>query len=124
MLPKILTPHDALQHLTIPKDASEHLWVLFLNESNQLIEIKYLATGTCHLEISPGEIFAYAFHYKSSGMIIVHNHPSGNSSPSLSDIEFTSRLSLLGKELGITILDNLICTNESYFSFFEEGLLQ
>ncbi len=71
----------------------------------------------------PKLIFVAALKAGASGMIVSHNHPSGNLTPSQADMELTRKLKEGGKLLEIQLLDHIIMTSESYYSFADEGLL-
>ena len=71
----------------------------------------------------PKLIFRKVLDYLASGLILVHNHPSGNLTPSESDKMLTQRLIEVGKSLEIPVLDHLIFTDASYLSFADEGLI-
>jgi DNA repair protein RadC len=68
-------------------------------------------------------IFKIALENLASGMILVHNHPSGNTKPSEADIQLTRKLKEGGKLMEIPVLDHLIFTNTKYYSFADEGKL-
>ena len=81
--------------------------------------------GTINRSIAhPREIFKEAYLLSSSGLICMHNHPSGDVSPSTEDIELTKVLVEIGKLQGIKVLDHLIVSNNGYYSFYEEGFIK
>lgn len=71
----------------------------------------------------PKLIFAAAIKANACGIILAHNHPSGNLSPSQADIDLTKRMKEGGKFLEIQVLDHVILTTEGYFSFADDGLI-
>jgi DNA repair protein RadC len=73
--------------------------------------------------VHPREVFAIAVKRAASGIVLVHNHPSGDPEPSREDIETTTRLVNAGSILGIKVLDHVIIGNGRYISFKEQGLM-
>jgi DNA repair protein RadC len=124
--PKITSSSDAY-HLMKPylQDLPhEEFWVLLLNRSNQVIKTERIsAGGVAGTVADPKMIFKKALDMLASAMILVHNHPSGNTKPSQSDIQLTKKIKQGGEMLEISVLDHLIFTDEGYFSFNDEGLL-
>lgn len=103
----------------------EEFWVLLLNRANQVIKkVKISAGGVSGTVADPKLIFKYALDILASGIILVHNHPSGNLRPSQADIHLTNKIAQGGKLLDISVLDHLIFTNKSYFSFADEGMMR
>ncbi|WP_267406220.1 MULTISPECIES: DNA repair protein RadC [unclassified Chryseobacterium] len=103
---------------------TEEFWEIFLNQSNKIIHIAQLTQGGISQSIVDVRIlFKTALEHFSTGIIIAHNHPSGNLKPSREDIEITQKVKEAGKLLTIQLLDHLIITQNSYFSFSDEGLL-
>jgi len=74
--------------------------------------------------VHPREIFKEAYLLSASGIICMHNHPSGDLIPSNEDITLTNSLVEIGKLQGIRILDHLIVSNNGYYSFYEEGKIK
>lgn len=103
---------------------TEEFWALFLNQSNKVMHIAKLTQGGINQSIVDIRIlFKTALEYFSTGIIISHNHPSGNLKPSLEDINITKTIREAGNILNIQLLDHLIITQNSYLSFSDEGLL-
>jgi len=104
----------------------EHLWEMMLNTRNVVKEIHLISLGTMNANIlHPREVFRPAIASGASGIIISHNHPSGNATPSEEDIEITHRLHKAGEIIGIEILDNVIIgAGGKYYSFADEGLIK
>lgn len=102
----------------------EEFWVLLLNRANRLIKKKRVSEGGVAGTIAdPKIIYKLALEELASGIIIVHNHPSGNLSASQSDMTLTKKLKEAGKVLEIQLLDHLIIAGQKYFSFADDGLL-
>lgn len=102
----------------------EELRALFLDRQNQLIADEVLSTGTVdYTPVYPREVMKRALTLSASAMIIVHNHPSGDPTPSKADIQMTKQLDEISKSLGIVLHDHLIIARGSEYSFKSEGLL-
>lgn len=100
----------------------EYFYVLYLNTKKNIIKEKLLFKGTLSSsDVHPREIFKYAYLYSASAIICIHNHPTGEVTPSDKDIEITNRLIKTGDILGISFLDHIIIGNDKYYSFFEGG---
>ncbi|MFK6999661.1 RadC family protein [Flavobacterium oreochromis] len=102
----------------------EEFWVLFLNNSNKLIYKTQISkggiTGTI---VDTRLVYKLAFDHFATGIILLHNHPSGRLNPSEADIKLTKKIIEAGKHLDILVLDHLIITEKAYFSFADENLL-
>lgn len=99
--------------------------VLFLDRKNRLIDDHCLGRGTVdHVPVYPREILRMAILKQSSAVILVHNHPSGDPTPSESDIEMTNRIIEGGNALGVTVHDHIIVGAGTEISFRAEGLIQ
>ncbi len=102
----------------------EELWCLALGPSLDLIAIQMIFRGTVDAcLVHPRDIFRFACLQNASQLIIAHNHPSGDLTPSKQDIEFTHRMIKLGQMMEILVLDHLILTKKHYLSLVESGLL-
>lgn len=102
----------------------EHLVVIMLNTKNVVISVKNVFIGSLNSSIvHPREVFSYAIKKSSASIIICHNHPSGDPSPSDEDIKVTYRLEKCGEILGIHLIDHLIIGNGQYTSLKEKGIL-
>jgi DNA repair protein RadC len=102
----------------------EEFWILYLNRANKIISTEKLSMGSLTgtvVEIK--SIFKKGIEKLASGIIIAHNHPSGNLQPSQQDIDLTKKIKETGKLMDITLLDHLIVTDTHYFSFADEGIL-
>jgi len=103
---------------------TEEFWAIFLNQSNKIIHLARLTQGGISQSVVDVRIlFKTALDHFSTGIIVAHNHPSGNIQPSREDIDITQRIKEGGKLLNIQLLDHLIITQNSYVSFADEGLL-
>jgi len=99
--------------------------VIYLNSQNQIIETEDLFEGTLDKSvISPREVMERAIKHNAVSLIFVHNHPSGNPEPSLSDKELTKDLLYAASIMQIKVLDHIIIGNNTYFSFAGEGLIE
>jgi DNA repair protein RadC len=103
----------------------EYFVSLQLNSKNQLIREVLISVGSLSSSIvHPREVFAPAVRDSTAALILLHNHPSGDPSPSREDRECTQRLWHAGKILGIRVLDHIVLGHDQYFSFADAGLLQ
>lgn len=102
----------------------EECWIILLNSQSRVIKVSQVSKGgLSKASVDPRLVFKQCFLYNAVGLILVHNHPSGNTTPSPSDVDITKRLHHAAKILDLKILDHIIFTNEDYFSFADEGLL-
>ncbi|MDP8226828.1 MAG: DNA repair protein RadC [Candidatus Celaenobacter polaris] len=102
----------------------ESFYILSLTTRNKLISVDKVSTGTLSASLAhPREVFLPAIKNSASTVIIVHNHPSGDTQPSEDDLEITKRLVEAGKILGIDVVDHIIVARDNYFSFKDKGLL-
>lgn len=98
--------------------------VVFLNRSNETIAEEVIFTGGLNsVNVDPRIIFKKAISYLSSGIIMIHNHPSGNLVPSQADIELTNKVVAAGQLLDVVVLDHLIVTHSGYYSFADDRKL-
>lgn len=114
--PIIESVDQALAHVhDIRSKKQEHFVALYLNARNELLSRATISVGTVNASIvHPRDVFAPALEQNASSVIVIHNHPSGDTAPSQEDREVTSRLTEAGKLLGITLLRHLIVTNDSH----------
>lgn len=104
--------------------SQEEFWVILLNRANQVIDKNHISRGGISATVvDPRVIFAKALEKAASGIILVHNHPSGQLQPSGEDIKITHKLHEGAKLLDIQLLDHLIFANQGYYSFADEGKL-
>lgn len=98
--------------------------ILLLNRANKVLGIYEVSSGGIAGTVAdPKLIFAAALKACASSLILSHNHPSGNLKPSDADINLTRKIKEGGSLLDIAVLDHVIITSESYYSFADEGLL-
>lgn len=103
---------------------NEEFKILFLNPVNEIIETEILFTGTIDKSaVYPRKILERALYHNARSIVFVHNHPSGNVSPSEKDIELTEEMKKFFKIVDINVLDHIIITKNSHFSFLEEGII-
>jgi DNA repair protein RadC len=104
--------------------AQEHFVCLYLNTKNQVLHKQTIFIGSLNASIvHPREVFKEAFRRSAASIICVHNHPSGDPTPSREDIEVTKRLVECGRIIGIDILDHLIIGEKKFISLKEKGYL-
>lgn len=102
----------------------EEFWIILTNRAQRVIKKQQISSGGVAGTVAdPKMIFKLAVEELASGLLLVHNHPSGNLTASESDITLTKRLKESGKLLEIQVLDHLIVAGKRYFSFADEGLL-
>lgn len=102
----------------------EVLDVLLLDARHGVIGLELIAVGSvAHVSVAPREVFAPAVAASASAIVIAHNHPSGDAHPSPQDVEFTRSMVEAGRVLNIEVLDHLIVTRRSYYSFTQSGRL-
>jgi DNA repair protein RadC len=102
----------------------EEFWIILVNRANRLIKIGQVSQGGVAGTVAdPKIIFKMALEELASGIILAHNHPSGNLSASQADIELTRKLSAGARLLEIQVLDHIILAGQKYFSFADEGLM-
>ncbi len=127
--PKITSSRDAHEVLKRVWNDSiielcEQFKVIFTNRANKVLGVFEVSTGGIAGTVAdPKLIFVAALKAGATGLILSHNHPSGNLTPSHADIELTKKIKEGGRLLEIQLLDHLILTSESYFSFADEGLI-
>ena len=102
----------------------EEFWVLYLNRSNKIIhQMKLSQGGIAGTVIDVKIALKHAIEKLATGIVLCHNHPSGNLQPSKSDIDITNKFTEAAKLFEITVHDHLIVSDKGYFSFSDEGLL-
>lgn len=102
----------------------EHLYAMFLNTKNALIRDALISKGTVNASLaSPREIFIEAMRCQAVGLILVHNHPSGDSTPSREDCLMTRKVCEAGNLVDIRLLDHVVIGDNNYCSFKKEGML-
>ena len=102
----------------------EEFWILFLNRSNKVINRMKLSQGGISGTVTDVRmVMKKAIEYLASGIIVCHNHPSGNLNPSESDTRITQKIKEAGNIMDIQLLDHLIISEKDYYSFADNGLL-
>ncbi len=125
ILPVIVRPIDTVALVVEIKDQrKEHFLGLFLNARNQVIHKEVISIGSLTASIvHPREVFQVALNHTAASIILVHNHPSGDVSPSKEDIALTQRLVAAGEIMGVEVLDHIIIGSSEILSFREQGIL-
>lgn len=104
-------------------EQKEHFICLFLNTKNHVIFKEVISIGSLNATVvHPREVFRAAIKHCSASLICVHNHPSGDTTPSSEDVELTKRLAEAGEIVGIDVLDHIVIGGHSFFSLKEHGL--
>lgn len=102
----------------------EEFFVLYLNRGNQVLQVKQISIGgTAGTYVDPKIIFKYGMDLAASGIILAHNHPSGQLKPSKEDEKITKKIKQFGELIEMPVLDHLIITDNGYFSFSDQELL-
>ncbi|QIL46909.1 JAB domain-containing protein [Vagococcus coleopterorum] len=103
----------------------EHLMVVYLNNHHEMIKKEVVFIGSLTESVAhPREIFNLAVKCSAAKIVLAHNHPSGNLTPSKNDLAFTARLKSCGELMGIELLDHFIVSSQGYLSFREKSLLK
>lgn len=103
---------------------TEQFWVIMLTRNNKVLHKRCVSQGGFSGTIAdPKVIFKRALEDMANGIILVHNHPSGNKKPSSADLRLTKKIVEAGKLLEIPVLDHIIFTDEDFYSFSDEGVL-
>ena len=123
---KITAAQDVLPLLAdIRKKQQEYFICISLNGANEVIEKRVVTIGLLDKSpVHPREVFADVISDRAASVIFAHNHPSGDEQPSESDRRIQEQLTQAGDILGLRILDHVIVTRKSYFSFQEAGLIR
>ena len=122
---QIRAPSDAATYLMAEyrDKAQEYFVVLCLNTKNRIISTVELYKGSLNTStVRVGEVYKEAIRVNAAAIIIAHNHPSGDSTPSAEDIQVTRDIAAAGKLLDIDLLDHLVIGNDGWFSLRERGL--
>ena len=123
--PKIEVAHNVftLMQPLIGELPHEEFWVLYLNSTNRVIhKARLFSGGITHTTVDVRLLFKTALEQGAIALILVHNHPSGNTTPSKEDIELTQRVKTAGDMLDIKLLDHVIVTEKEYLSLLDERL--
>lgn len=122
---QFLSPEDIYNSLTdLRQSKKEQLLVIYLDTRNREIAREIISVGTLNANlVHPREVFEPAIKNLAASIILIHNHPSGDSDPSGEDLEITKQLVDSGRIIGIEVLDHLIIAADSYLSFKEKKLI-
>lgn len=119
-------PED-VAHYAMPRyrfEQKEHFAVLLLNTKNHILGMPEVSVGSLSASVvHPREVFRAAIDYAAASMILLHNHPSGDPTPSREDIAVTERMVKAGKIMDIPVLDHIVLGNGRFASLKEKGLL-
>ena len=125
-LKKVCSPED-VAWLMIPEMKGldrEHFKAILLNTKNGILKIVTVAIGSLNAAlVHPREIFKAAVSASAAGIIVVHNHPTGNPEPSREDRDLTERFARCGDLIGIDLVDHIVIGGDSYVSMRERGLV-
>ena len=123
---KIFSPQDVVQKfLPSFRDLKQEVFsILLLDSANHFIREVKITTGILNSSlVHPREVFRHAILEPAASIILLHNHPSGNSEPSAEDIQITRQIVEAGKIIGIPVHDHIIIAGLNYYSFVERGLV-
>lgn len=102
----------------------EEFWVLLLNNSNKIIyKLQLSKGGLTQTVVDVRLLFKTALEHLATAIVLIHNHPSGQLTPSNADKDITTKIKQAGNTLDIKLLDHLIITRDAYFSFADDGIL-
>jgi len=108
----------------IGNKGTEEFWVAFLDTKNRVIAWEQVSKGTIDATpVFPREIMAAALRFEAASIILAHNHPGGDPSPSMEDITLTDRIRETATGLDIRVLDHIVVTDHDYYSFNDHGRL-
>lgn len=103
----------------------ENFIVIFLDNQKMMINYKTIFIGSLnYLSVHPREIFKSALLESCAGIILVHNHPSGDENPSVADKKTTEQMIKIGNLLQIPVIDHIIIAQNKYYSFYDNGLIK
>lgn len=120
------TPREAAAYITplFGARAVEHFGVLMLDIKHRLLRVRIVSTGSLEgTTVHPREVFREAALASAAAVVLFHNHPSGDPTPSNDDVVLTERLLHAGLVMGIDVVDHVIVADERYYSFREAGKL-
>ncbi|MBI4264903.1 MAG: DNA repair protein RadC [Acidobacteria bacterium] len=122
--PRLVSPPELAMYL-LPQYGSspvEQFGIVMLDTKMRLIRIKIVSSGSLNgTVVHPREVFREAASASAAAIVLFHNHPSGDPTPSPDDLELTTRMVNAGDVMGIDVVDHLILAEQQYFSFVESG---
>lgn len=124
--PRICSSNDAYELIKpeLSDQVQEEFWLILLKRNNEVIRKEQISLGgVAGTFADPKIIFKKAIEHLASGIILIHNHPSGNPKPSEQDIRLTRKLTNAGSLLDISIYDHIIFADHDYFSFADESMI-
>jgi DNA repair protein RadC len=105
--------------------SKEHFWIVCLAANNKLLLLELISFGSSRATVvEPTDVFSFALQKKAAQVIMVHNHPSGELVPSLSDKQITEKMAAIGAFVKVPVIDHLIISESGYYSFADSGLLK
>ncbi len=108
----------------LSRETKEHFWAVHLDSKNRMLCLDQISTGSLNASIvHPREVYKSALLSSAAALLLVHNHPSGDPTPSNEDREITMRLKEVSELLGIRLLDHVVIGNGRHYSFADSGLL-
>ena len=123
---KVEGPEDVARYV-IPSlrfEQKEHFLAMFLDVRNRILALSTISVGSLTSSIAhPREVFREAIRYSAAGVILVHNHPSGDPAPSREDIQLTKQMMKAGEIMGIPVLDHVVVAGDNYLSIKEANCL-
>lgn len=126
---KIISPENAYliarAILRMHEDTEEYMYMLCMNNKNVVIGVLQISHGNVNSAIvGTREVYQKALLTNAVNIILMHNHPSGDPTPSKEDIQITERLSEAGKILGVTLMDHLVIGRDGFVSLRERGAIK
>ena len=125
-LEKIEGPEDVARYASplLRFEQKEHFLVLLLDVRNRVLAMPTISVGSLTASVAhPREIFREAIRYSAANMILIHNHPSGDPTPSREDVQLTKRMMKAGEIMGIPVLDHVIIAGDGFMSLKEADCL-
>jgi len=106
---------------SLTRQKQESFYILILDNKHRIIKLQCISQGILNKSlVHPREVFAPAIQLRAAAIVLIHNHPSGDPTPSTADINITGRLVQVGELVGISVLDHVIIGKNSYYSFVDE----
>ncbi len=123
---QVKSPQDVMRILgpEMATYACEHFCAVLLNTKNRIIAVEDISVGTINASlVHARELFRSAIQKNAYSLILVHNHPSGDPTPSTNDMDITAKMDQAGRILGINVTDHIIIAADRYYSFLDAGKL-